>query len=393
MLLDECIRDKEYLACFRRGARAMQILTDRSVRGMVKFHKAYEVPACIVMEYVDGKDLDSAVREGGLAELSTCLRVLVKVAETVDRGHSLQERVLHRDLKPTNVRLRNYTHGEPDPDVVVLDFDLSWYHGAYGLSVVEGARRAGYAAPEQTIPAAELSKLGISTRHTAVDVFGLGMLMFFVLTGRDPSANEQEFADFPRTIRNGVAERLSGSSEWRVLTEELAELVVLCTKRAQAERPGFDDVLARLKTFRDIALSSTMPAEDPILLKEIAYRLGATRDDLDVQDFGRTIVNRKHMRTYTLALTTWHGEAAIHFRVDRDRQEGDVRKNVGKFLKSKAERTAALLRSQHGRSAGVDPGGAGCSAFATFETGTLTPARAEALAQTLTAALVEMERF
>jgi serine/threonine protein kinase len=393
MLLDECIRNREYLACFRRGARAMQILTDRNVQGMVRFHKAYEVPACIVMEHVAGKDLDVAVREGGLAELSTCLNVLVKVAEIVDRGHRLDERVLHRDLKPTNVRLRDYVHAQPDPDVVVLDFDLSWYHGASGLSVVEGARMAGYAAPEQTRPIEELRRSGVTTRHTAVDVFGLGMLAFFTFTGRDPHANEQEFTDFRSTLRCGVEKHMSRAESWRTLPEELADLIVQCTREKQSERPGFDDVLERLRTYRDMALNSSMPSGDTMLLKEIAYRIGTTCDGLSHEDFGRKVVSRMPMRTYSLSLSTWEGKPAVHFRIDRDTTEADLRKHVGEFLKTKAEKAASLLRTHHGRDARYEPGKAGSSVYATFEIGELTPARAEQMAGVFISALNEMEKF
>jgi serine/threonine protein kinase len=393
MLLDECVQDREYLACFRRGARAMQILTDREVQGMVRFHKAYEVPACIVMEYVEGKDLDAAVKERGLSDLTTCLQVLAKVAEIVDRGHRLDERVLHRDLKPTNVRLRNYVHAQPDPDVVVLDFDLSWYHGASGLSVIEGARMAGYAAPEQTRPLYELQRSGVTTRHTAVDVFGLGMLAFFTFTGRDPYANEQEFPDFRSTVRKGIEKRLAGAENWRTLPEELADLVVQCTKVKQSERPGFDDVLERLRTYRDMALNSAMSPDDPVVLKELAYRIGSTCEDLVYEDFNRRVVSRRPMRTFTLSLTAWEGKSAVYFRIDRETTEADTRKNTGKFLKTKAERAAALLKTNHGRNARIEPRKAGSSVHATFELGEMTPTRAEQLARAFIAALKEMERF
>jgi hypothetical protein len=216
LLLPEIRNKRDYLNSFRRGVRSMRILTKRKVKGMVKFREAFEIPACVFMEYVDGPTLAEAMEYGTLDSLSKCLNILVRIATIVHNAHNLEERVLHRDLKPANVILRNYYRVDDTLDIVVLDFDLSWYKGALDVSVIHGARAQGYAAPEQT---ATGMKKGISTRHTAVDVFGLGMLAYFLFTGEDPRPNEHNFPNFKKKIEKSVRDRFG--PKWKCLGKYL----------------------------------------------------------------------------------------------------------------------------------------------------------------------------
>ncbi len=150
LLLPEVRNNSDYLNSFRRGVRSMRILSQRNVGKMVKIIDAYEVPACIIMEIIDGPTLSQAKDWGIFKDLTICLDILVQIGSVVHKAHNLEERVLHRDLKPDNVILRNVFGPEDPIDVVVLDFDLSWHKGASDWSVVHGARAQGYAAPEQT---------------------------------------------------------------------------------------------------------------------------------------------------------------------------------------------------------------------------------------------------
>lgn len=65
----------------------------------------------------------------------------------------------------------------------ILDFDLSWHKGATELTVALGAMSQGFKAPEQVDEDDNL------TRNTAVDVYSIGMLSYYVLTGKNPMPN------------------------------------------------------------------------------------------------------------------------------------------------------------------------------------------------------------
>ena len=149
-VLHEAIRrNADFLQAFRRGVRSMEILGNNGVKGMVPYRKAFEIPACVVMDWVDGPNLDDAVSSRQIGDWELILRIGSDMADIVRRGHVLPERVLHRDIRPSNVMLRGF-YSDPDKwDVVVLDFDLSWHRGALEKSVIHGSAMLGYLAPEQ----------------------------------------------------------------------------------------------------------------------------------------------------------------------------------------------------------------------------------------------------
>ncbi len=125
------------------------------------------VPGVPLSEYCDTQRLDTEAR----------LRLFVEVCEAVQHAH--QKGVLHRDLKPTNILVRE-RDGKAAP--VVIDFGLA---KATGPSSVEGAytTRAGillgtpeFASPEQ------LRSDGVDV-DTRTDVYSLGVVLYHLLTG------------------------------------------------------------------------------------------------------------------------------------------------------------------------------------------------------------------
>lgn len=183
VLREEYINNYDFIQAFRRGVFANKILTQRKIKGMVTYKSNFEVPPSMIMDYINGPTLDEAVKNKTLADLVDVIYIYLKIISIINDAHSCKERVLHRDLKPTNVMLEDFYSSPDDMNVIILDFDLSWYEGALGKSVVSGTPVHGYAAPEQ-IGAHGYKKQ--STRKTAVDVYGLGMLLYFMVTREDP---------------------------------------------------------------------------------------------------------------------------------------------------------------------------------------------------------------
>ena len=136
----------------------------------------------IAMEFVEGQSLGDLVKQGPL-EISSVVAIAVQVADALDAAHS--RRIVHRDIKPENISLNE--RGE----VKVLDFGLAkrmLQESADSLGTTAAVQQTQeghvlgtprYMSPEQAV--------GKAVDHRS-DLFSLGSVIYFLLTGRPPFA-------------------------------------------------------------------------------------------------------------------------------------------------------------------------------------------------------------
>ncbi len=122
---------------------------------------------CLVMEFIEGDNLEELVKKKGAIAEATALDWLTQLAEILHLLH--QRNLAHRDIKPSNLILR------PNGQIAIIDF------GAVGLGSLDewGKTKVGsidYAAPEQLSGSAVL----------ASDFFALGRTLVYLLTGKTP---------------------------------------------------------------------------------------------------------------------------------------------------------------------------------------------------------------
>jgi serine/threonine protein kinase len=131
--------------------------------------------AFLVMEYVPGRNLAEVRRDGPLG-IEPVVRILARLAEGVAAVHA--RGLIHRDIKPANVIL----HDDGAPRLV--DFGLAAHLGSDRLRELGGS--PPYMAPEQA--RGEWDRIDHRT-----DIFGLGAVLYRLLTDRAPYAGSTHF--------------------------------------------------------------------------------------------------------------------------------------------------------------------------------------------------------
>jgi serine/threonine protein kinase len=175
----------------------------------------------IVMEYVAGPDetavkgesragglvqpnppltLDQHVVRHGQLSAEEAVDLLLKIGRAVAYAHA--SGVIHRDLKPSNILLDK--SGEPK----LVDFGLArLMREEESKLTVPGEKllSMGYGAPEQESDA--------SVSDERADVYGLGALLYFVITGQNPRYFREQ--DVPVPLREVVVKALATDREQR----------------------------------------------------------------------------------------------------------------------------------------------------------------------------------
>jgi eukaryotic-like serine/threonine-protein kinase len=167
------LASKAHVKRFRREAEAAASLDDPCI---VPIYEVGERDGCCYfsMKFVEGGQLDEVVRRTPLS-IRQSTQLMAKVARTVHYAH--EHGILHRDIKPGNILLDQ--KGEPH----LTDFGLARL--VETESTVTRTREVmgtpSYMAPEQAV--GETTKLG-----NATDVYGLGAVLYQLLTGHPPFA-------------------------------------------------------------------------------------------------------------------------------------------------------------------------------------------------------------
>ncbi|GED86688.1 serine/threonine-protein kinase [Streptomyces sp. 6-11-2] len=127
----------------------------------------------LVMDLVDGPDLHRYLRENGPFTPVAAALLTAQIADALAASHA--DGVVHRDLKPANVLLRQ-DGGQMHP--MLTDFGIARLADSPGLTRThEFVGTPAYVAPESAEGRPQTS---------AVDVYGAGILLYELVTGRPP---------------------------------------------------------------------------------------------------------------------------------------------------------------------------------------------------------------
>jgi serine/threonine protein kinase len=339
LLKREVQDDQAMLDSFRRGVQSMRILSQKKVSGMVEYFAGFEVPPCVIMEYIDGQNLQDLVSSKRILPDVLALRLVRRVASIVHSAHVLPERVLHRDIRPSNIMVkRNFQDSSFENDIVVLDFDLSWHEGAEDHEISPHMTTVlGYLAPEQLSP-----KPSVSTRVAQVDVFGICMTLFYILSRRHPEPNEAASDKWRSTVALTCA--AFRSPEWKSVPLRLSRLIQRGTEVDQAARCDMLYVIEELGRIID-EIGGKIPTSVEHLLDEFGVRtFGVDRFQLD-SDRAEIIYNRVAGLKVSVRSSNDNWSQIIELEIVQVESGSTDRGNLTKYWERNARVVAESLES------------------------------------------------
>ena len=225
------VQDSSYLARFHREAQAAAALDHRNIV------RAYDVDNdgvnhYLVMEYVEGRDLQRIVRQDGPLPVHLAADYIRQAAEGLAHAH--QAGLIHRDIKPANLLV------DGKGTVKVLDLGLARFTAdeAASLTIAYDENVLGtadYLAPEQAI-----DSHGVDAR---ADIYSLGCTLYFLLTGKPPFPE----GTLPQRLMKHQREKPPDIRAARPdVPEDLAAICVKMMAKKPADRYSAEEVAAVL---------------------------------------------------------------------------------------------------------------------------------------------------
>ncbi len=162
---------------FEREAQVTAALTSPHAVRVFDYGMSSEGALFFAMEFLEGRDLGRLVREDGPRAPGETVRIALEACEALAEAHALG--LVHRDLKPEN--LMQAQVGLRDDFIKVLDFGVVELKrrlersAGTALATAPVAGTPGYMAPEI------ITNSGSDAR---ADIYELGCVLFFLLTGR-----------------------------------------------------------------------------------------------------------------------------------------------------------------------------------------------------------------
>ena len=217
----------EDAAILRRFAAEQEILAQLDhprIARMLDAGQAEDGRPFLVMEYVAGEPI-TAYCDRHRLPVDARLRLFVQVCEAVQFAH--QHLVVHRDLKPSNILAAEPAAGG-DGQVKLLDFGIAKVLDPVGEAALltqtgQQMLTPAYASPEQ---------LAGAPAATTSDVYGLGVLLYELLTGRRP----HDAGSHPASEKTGHMSEHHAERPSTVVTESAETDTAAGARRTSPER-------------------------------------------------------------------------------------------------------------------------------------------------------------
>lgn len=184
----------------------------------------------IVMEYVEGTDLKTYIKEKSPISLELVVNIMSQILSAIRIAH--QQNIIHRDIKPQNILITK------DNEVKITDFGIAV--ALTDTSITQTNTLLGsvhYLSPEQARGNAATIKS---------DIYALGVVLYELITGTVPFDGESAVSIALKHFQESFP-RIKDSLDY--VPQSLENVVLKATTKLQADRyESVDEMLQDLRT-------------------------------------------------------------------------------------------------------------------------------------------------
>jgi len=214
---------------FERFRRESDIGAKLDHPGVMKvFLDEHRSRVYMVMEWVEGRLLRRLMSEQKKFPPERAVEIVLRILDALGYIHA--HGVAHRDLKPENVMI------DADDNIKLIDFGIAANAGARRITFAKLSNTMGtpdYISPEQV-----KGKRG----DARSDLYALGVMLYEMLTGKEPFQGENPFAVMnDRLLNNPIPPREADPS----VTPQLQEIIYRALERDPAKRYQTAEEFAR----------------------------------------------------------------------------------------------------------------------------------------------------
>jgi serine/threonine protein kinase len=237
LLLEQSLRHERLLQKFQQEKEALTRVDHPGIIGILDTGELPDGKPYLVMQYVDGATLRSAIPPDGMG-FDRAARLIKQIGSALGAAHD--KGILHRDLKPENVMLQVLSGG--DEQIRIIDFGIAKIKDSIVASSTVAPMTAGtywYMSPEQF----RAERIG-----PASDIYSIGVIAYEMVTGRRPF-NAETVSHLAELHREGVRVR---PKDLRPALPEVAQNIILKAvsvdprMRFQSAREFGDELAAAL---------------------------------------------------------------------------------------------------------------------------------------------------
>jgi serine/threonine protein kinase len=256
VMLPDLVHGAGMVERFKREAKTAGALSHPNI---IPIYAVRETEGLLyfVMKFVEGRPLDSVIKELGRLPIAMAQTILAQVGGALAYAH--RRGVVHRDVKPANIMI------DEEGWAVVTDFGIAKVETAEGLTMTGATIGTPYyMSPEQC------SSKGVTGQS---DQYSLGIVAFEMLTGKPPFNGDSMMAIMRAQFMDAVPDLGSIRSDCPpALAAAVARMV---EKEPEKRWPSLDDAVAAIG-------AATLAHDDPIRTQMVTLARSGKRPRLSV---------------------------------------------------------------------------------------------------------------